>query len=267
MLEFILIVLVLAALSPSLVPWFASRQKVSFLALVPACLFLYALTYLPAIAEGQTFSQHIQWMPSLGLSLSFYLDGLSLLFVLLITGIGSFIVWYASDYLRNHNDLGRFFLWLFAFMASMLGLVMADNLILLFVFWELTSITSYMLIGFNHESEKSRKLALQGLFVTVGGGLLLMTGFIILGNIAGTLQISEIIQQPIKDQGVLVNLMLVLILMGAFTKSAQFPFHFWLPNAMAAPTPVSAFLHSATMVKAGVFLMARLHPTLSEHEL
>jgi multicomponent Na+:H+ antiporter subunit A len=268
MFVFILIIVLLAACSPILVPWLASRQKVGLLALVPACLFVYALTtYLPAVADGQTFLKTTQWMPSLGLTLSFYIDGLSLLFVLLITGIGTFIVWYASDYMRNYPDLGRFFLWLFAFMAAMLGLVTADNLLLLFVFWELTSITSYMLIGFNHESEKARKLALQGLFVTVGGGLLLMTGVILLGSIAGTLQISEIVQQPLAAQGSLVNVMLILILMGAFTKSAQFPFHFWLPNAMAAPTPVSAFLHSATMVKAGIFLMARLHPALGEQIL
>jgi multicomponent Na+:H+ antiporter subunit A len=267
MLVFVLIVVLVAALSPHLVPWLATRNKVGLLALVPACLFISALSYLPAVSGGQTFLQVMPWMPSLGLNLSFYIDGLSLLFVLLITGIGSFIVWYASDYMRNHPDLGRFFLWLFAFMAAMLGLVTADNLLLLFVFWELTSITSYMLIGFNHESEKARKLALQGLFVTVGGGLLLMTGVILLGSMAGTLQISEIIQQPLEAQGTLVNVMLVLILMGAFTKSAQFPFHFWLPNAMAAPTPVSAFLHSATMVKAGIFLMARLHPALGEQWL
>lgn len=267
MIAFVFIILAVAAVSPTLVPWLAMRNKVSWLALVPAGLFVYALTYLPAVTQGQTFLEVLPWMPSLGLSLSFYIDGLSLLFVLLITGIGSFIVLYASDYLRGHSDLGRFYLWLFAFMAAMLGLVTADNLLLLFVFWELTSITSYMLIGFNHESEKARKLALQGLFVTVGGGLLLMTGIILLGSMAGTLQLSDIIQQPLAAQGPLVNVMLVLILMGAFTKSAQFPFHFWLPNAMAAPTPVSAFLHSATMVKAGIFLMARLHPALSDHAL
>ena len=267
MLVFVLIILLLAAVSPILVPKLALRQKVGWLALVPACLFAYASTYLPAVSEGQTFLQVTPWMPSLGLSLSFYIDGLSLLFVLLITGIGSFIVLYASEYMHNHPDLGRFFLWLFAFMAAMLGLVTADNLLLLFVFWELTSITSYMLIGFNHESQKVRKLALQGLFVTVGGGLLLMTGVIMLASITGTLQISEIIQQPLEAQGTLINVMLVLILMGAFTKSAQFPFHFWLPNAMAAPTPVSAFLHSATMVKAGIFLMARLHPAFAEQSL
>jgi multicomponent Na+:H+ antiporter subunit A len=267
MLVFVLIIVLLAALSPILVPKLASRQRVGWLALVPASLFAYALSYLPAVSAGQTFLQVTPWMPSLGLSLSFYIDGLSLLFVLLITGIGSFIVLYASDYMPKDRNIGRFFLWLFAFMAAMLGLVTADNLLLLFVFWELTSITSYMLIGFNHESEKARKLALQGLFVTVGGGLLLMTGVILLGNMAGTLQISEIIQQPLEAQGTLVNVMLILILMGAFTKSAQFPFHFWLPNAMAAPTPVSAFLHSATMVKAGIFLMARLHPALGEQWL
>jgi len=267
MLIFVLVVVLTAGVCPFLVPWLAPRQKVGLLAIVPAGLFVYALSYLPAVSKGQVFLQVTQWMPSLNLSLSFYIDGLSLLFILLITGIGTFIVLFASEYMKGHKDLGRFFLWLFAFMAAMLGLVSSDNLLMLFVFWELTSITSYMLIGFNHESKKSRILALQGLFVTVGGGLLLMAGIILLGNLSGTMQISEIINQPLEDGGTLVNLMLVLILIGAFTKSAQFPFHFWLPNAMAAPTPVSAFLHSATMVKAGVFLMARLHPALSDQEL
>ncbi|MFT6389239.1 MAG: multicomponent Na+:H+ antiporter subunit A [Cellvibrionaceae bacterium] len=158
MLVFVLIVVLASALSPFLVPWLASRQKVGLLALVPASLFAYALSYLPAVSEGQTFTQVAQWMPSLGLTLSFYIDGLSLLFVLLITGIGSFIVWFASDYMRGHCDLGRIFLWFFAFMAAMLGLVTSDNLLLLFVFWELTSITSYMLIGFNPRVRKNSKV-------------------------------------------------------------------------------------------------------------
>ena len=262
-------VLVLIAAAACLAPYWVRDGRVprAWLALVPALCFFYTMRWWPEVATGQHVLQTLEWMPSLGLSLTFYLDGLSLLFVALITGIGTFIVLYASDYLKNHRDEGRFFLWLLLFMAAMLGLVTADNLIALFVFWELTSFTSYMLIGFQHESEKSRKLAQQGLFVTVGGGLLLMTGFIILGSVTGTYQLSEIVQHSITEHSALVDLMLVCILVGAFTKSAQFPFHFWLPNAMAAPTPVSAFLHSATMVKAGVFIMARLHPSFAEQAL
>ncbi len=260
---FVLLVITLTACSA---PFIVHRNFCPTWAfsVVPAACFGFALTWWPSVSKGSALIQSLEWMPSIGLSLSFFIDGLSLLFILLITGIGTFVVLYASSYLKNHKDKGRFFFWLFSFMAAMLGVVASNNLLALFIFWELTSITSYMLIGFNHESEKSRKLALQGLFVTVGGGLLLMTGIIILGNLTGTYQLSEIVTQKIVENSFLVELMLVCILIGAFTKSAQFPFHFWLPNAMAAPTPVSAFLHSATMVKAGVFLMARLHPTLSE---
>ena len=155
-----------------------------------------------------------------------------------------------------------------SFMASMLGLVLSDNLITFFVFWELTSITSYMLIGFNHEDAEARKCALQGLFVTAGGGLVLMAGLILLIFITGSYSFSEILASDlaIHDHGY-YTAAAVCILIGAFTKSAQVPFHFWLPNAMAAPTPVSAYLHSATMVKAGIFLMARLHPAIAGSEL
>tara|TARA_R110002072_G_scaffold84214_1_gene190855 strand:- start:3859 stop:6162 length:2304 start_codon:yes stop_codon:yes gene_type:complete len=246
------------------------RLPRSVLALFPAAAFFYCLQWWPEVSGGNVVLQSWSWMPSIGLSLSFFIDGLSLLFLLLITGIGSFIVLYASSYMKGHKDEGRFFFWLLMFMAAMLGLVASDNLVALFVFWELTSFTSYMLIGFNHESEKARKMALQGLFVTVGGGLALMTGFIMLGSLTGSYQLSEIVQQPLSastEASAFVNTMLVLILLGAFTKSAQFPFHFWLPNAMVAPTPVSAFLHSATMVKAGVFIMARLHPSLADQLL
>ena len=267
-------ILIAIAVTAWLAPIWTVRWQLprSWLALVPAACFLYCLSWWPQVAAGSPVLLIFQWMPSIGLSLSFYIDGLSLLFLLLITGIGTFIVLYASSYLKGHKDEGRFFFWLLLFMMAMLGLVSSDNILALFVFWELTSITSYMLIGFHHESEKSRKLALQGLFITVGGGLLLMTGFIMLGSLAGTYQLSEIVQLSLTDLSTsasssFITAMLVFILMGAFTKSAQFPFHFWLPNAMAAPTPVSAFLHSATMVKAGVFLMARLHPTMAEHAL
>lgn len=261
-----ILVLTAIAITACIAPYWTNNLRLprSYLALVPALCFFYALAWWPSVSSGEVVLQHWSWMPFIGLSLSFFIDGLSLLFILLITGIGTFIVLYASSYLKGHKDEGRFFFWLLLFMAAMLGLVASDNLLALFVFWELTSFTSYMLIGFNHENEKSRKLALQGLFVTVGGGLLLMTGFIMLGSLTGTYELSQIVKMSISEQSAFVNLMLVFILIGAFTKSAQFPFHFWLPNAMAAPTPVSAFLHSATMVKAGVFIMARLHPTLAE---
>lgn len=256
-------------LTALLAPTWTHRLRLprAWLALVPAVCFAFALTWWPAIAGGASVQQSLAWMPSIGLHLSFFIDGLSLLFLLLISGIGTFIVLYASDYLRNDNNEGRFFLWLFLFMAAMIGLVSADNLLALFVFWELTSITSYMLIGFHHESATSRKLALQGLFITVGGGLMLMTGFIMLASLTGSYELSVITTQQVLGSGPFINTMLVFILLGAFTKSAQFPFHFWLPNAMAAPTPVSAFLHSATMVKAGIFLMARLHPVMVEQLL
>lgn len=265
MIEVLLAILICACVSPTWIHrW---KLPIAWLASVPAVCFFYALSWAANVNNGQAVVDTFEWMPSINLSLSFFVDGLSLLFLLLISGIGTFIVLYASNYLKGHKDEGRFFFWLFLFMASMLGLVSSDNLITLFVFWELTSITSYMLIGFSHESEKSRKLALQGLFVTVGGGLLLLTGFIMLAMHTGSYELSEITQISIQDTSLFINTMLIFILLGAFTKSAQFPFHFWLPNAMAAPTPVSAFLHSATMVKAGVFLMARLHPSFSDHTL
>ncbi|MGC1482083.1 MAG: putative monovalent cation/H+ antiporter subunit A [Chthoniobacterales bacterium] len=239
------------------------------LALVPLGAFAYFTTLVPAVMEGNAHRLVIPWVPSLDLALSFYVDGLSLLFLLIVSLIGTFVVWYATGYLHGDPDLGRFFLYLLSFMAAMLGLVAADNLILLVVFWELTSITSYLLIGYYASKSESRAAALQALLVTGLGGLALMAGLILLGRIAGTFEISEILAlgpAPIIESP-LFPATLILILLGAFTKSAQFPFHFWLPNAMAAPAPVSSFLHSATMVKAGVFLLARLHPVLDDHAL
>lgn len=243
------------------------RHSGWILALWPTTLLLYFLSFLPDINSG-TVLFFYDWIPSLQIRLSFRIDGLSLLFALLISGIGSFIVAYAGRYLEGHRDLGRFYVILLAFMSSMLGVVLADNLIALFVFWELTSITSYLLIGFNHEDASARRSALQGLFVTVGGGLALMTGLILLGQAGGSYALTELLDNgDAIRQHALYTPMLLLIVLGAFTKSAQFPFHFWLPNAMAAPTPVSAYLHSATMVKAGVYLLARLQPALGGTEL
>ncbi|AXY03675.1 hypothetical protein D1115_22565 (plasmid) [Vibrio alfacsensis] len=208
------------------------------------------------------------WIPSLDVNLSFKLDGLSLLFACLISGIGALIQIYALAYLEGHSSRFSFHLYLTLFMLAMLGVVTSDNILLLFVFWELTTITSYLLIGFNHEKDKSRKNALQSLIVTGAGGLALLAGLILLGEMAGSYEISTIVaQSTLIAQHEWFLPSLILILLGAFTKSAQFPFHFWLPNAMAAPTPVSAYLHSATMVKAGVYLLARVSPIYSQRAL
>jgi multicomponent Na+:H+ antiporter subunit A len=232
--------------------------------ILSAAIFAAFLGAVPQIAAGETLRFAVAWVPSLDVSLSFLLDGLSLTFGLLISGIGTLVFLYSNSYLAGHPQFARFVLFLFGFMLSMLGLVLADNLIGLFVFWELTTITSYLLIGFGHETEKGRRSALQALFVTGAGGLAMLAGFILLGRAAGSFELSQILSDPeaLKAHGHYTAI-LVLILLGAFTKSAQVPFHFWLPNAMAAPTPVSAFLHSATMVKGGVYLLARLHPGLS----
>ena len=244
----------------------APRTAASFCTGLPLALFLYFLSLTGSAGNGgiaSTFS----WVPSLGVDVSFRLDGLSLLFSLVITGIGSLVVFYSSAYLKAHHQLGRMYALILAFMASMLGLVLADNLVVLYVFWELTSITSYLLIGFNHKEDKSRQAALEALLVTGAGGLALLAGILILGFIGGSLEITQLMQQ--KEallQHPLYFPALLLVLAGAFTKSAQFPFHFWLPSAMAAPTPVSTYLHSAAMVKAGVYLLARLAPVLGGSE-
>lgn len=229
-----------------------------------AALFAGFATMVPAVAAGEVLRWQAEWVPSLGIGLGFLVDGLSLTFALLISGIGALVLLYSDTYLAGHPQYARFALFLTAFMVSMLGLVLADDLILLFVFWELTTLTSYLLIGFSHEAEYARRNALQALLVTAAGGLAFLAGLILLGFAAGTSQISAILTQGEALRAHALYLpILILLLAGAFTKSAQVPFHFWLPNAMAAPTPVSAFLHSATMVKAGVYLLARLHPALS----
>ena len=238
------------------------------LALLPAGLFAYFLSWLPGvIADGATTISY-PWIPGLDINLAFLVDGLSLLFALLISGIGTFIIIYAGGYLHGDPYLPRFFAIMFAFMAAMLGLVLSDNLLSLFVFWELTSITSYLLIGYYHEDKEARWCALQGLIVTVGGGLALLAGLLMLAMAAGgEYTLSGILASDGLAEHPLYTGMVLAILAGTFTKSAQVPFHFWLPNAMAAPTPVSAFLHSATMVKAGVYLMARLNPSLGGTDL
>ena len=231
--------------------------------IVTGALFVLFAGYVPEIAAGGTVRPIWDWIPSLNIALSFHIDGLSLMFALLITGIGSLVMLYSARYLAGHPQFARFSLYLFSFMLSMLGLVLADNVLALFVFWELTTFTSYLLIGFSHADPKSRRNALQALLVTAAGGLALLAGFILLGFATGTYELSEINAAGTLSDNPLYTPILILVLLGAFTKSAQVPFHFWLPNAMAAPTPVSAYLHSATMVKGGVYLLARMHPSLS----
>lgn len=248
------------------VPWLQRiEDKVLgwIVALLPLGLTVYFSQYVMPIAAGEVFVVSYAWVPPLDIHLSFYLDGLSLLFALLISGIGMLIVLYAGEYLADHHYLGRFYTFILLFMASMLGLVLANNLITLFVFWELTSLSSYLLIGFDYEREAARGAALQAVLVTGVGGLALLAGLLLLGQIVGSLELSVLSHQgEIVRAHPLYLPILLLILVGAFTKSAQAPFHFWLPNAMEAPTPVSAYLHSSTMVKAGVYLLARFTPIL-----
>ena len=267
--------LTIAVLSPfmlALVTPFLHRikggKKGWILALLPLGLMLYFAAYFPQVSAGNSLIVAYPWIPSLKISLSFYLDGLSLLFGILISGIGALVLIYSGVYLQEEPNQGRFYVYILAFMGSMLGLVLADNLITLFVFWELTSLSSYFLIGFNHENDNARWAALQALLVTGIGGLALLAGFIIIGNIGGSYELSSLMIQSedIRSHPLYVTI-LFLILAGAFTKSAQTPFHFWLPNAMAAPTPVSTYLHSATMVKAGIYLLARLSPMLGNTEI
>lgn len=230
---------------------------------IPIAAFTYFLLGFDGSTQASTIWEH-QLLP---IKASFQIDGLSRLFALLITGIGSLIFIYANGYMKGAKHVQRLQSFLMLFMLAMLGVVLSDDLIMLFVFWELTSISSFFLIGFKNEDEASRKSALQAITITGMGGLIMLGGFIILGEIAGTYAISEM-HNPETITTITGHAwfapMLILILAGAFTKSAQFPFHFWLPGAMKAPTPVSAYLHSATMVKSGVYLLARFSPVLGD---
>ncbi|MFV8225553.1 putative monovalent cation/H+ antiporter subunit A [Christiangramia aquimixticola] len=240
------------------------KGKLAILAsLVPLSLFLYFFQFISPVSQGDVIVRSYEWVPSFGVDLGFKLDGLSLLFSLMITGIGFLVFAYTSSYLKGHHYLDRFYGYLGAFMGAMLGLVLSDNMITLFVFWELTSISSFFLIGFNNNNPASRKSALTALGITGIGGLFLLAGALLLNNISGTYSISEMLTMRDLIVGDEFYYIAVLLLFGAaFTKSAQFPFHFWLPGAMKAPTPVSTYLHSATMVKAGIYLLMRFTPIL-----
>jgi len=238
----------------------------SVFAAIPMLAFAIVLSKLSLFELPLSVSW--SWVPALGIDLSFRVDGLSSLMLVMITGVGSAVFVYAGGYLAEHPGQRRLYLLLTLFMFAMIGTVTADNLIVLFLFWEATSVLSFLLVGFDHERAGSRKSAQQALIITGAGGLALLAGFILLGQAAGTYTVSEIVMLlPTMAATPVLTAALVLMLVGAFTKSAQFPFHFWLPNAMAAPTPVSAYLHSATMVKLGVYLLARLDPGFGDWPL
>ncbi|WP_223424037.1 monovalent cation/H+ antiporter subunit A [Alcanivorax limicola] len=223
---------------------------------------------MPAVLAGQVLQCELPWLGQLGLALALRVDGLSWLFALLILGIGVLVILYAHYYLDKRDSGGRFFALLLLFMGAMLGVVLSDNLLLLVLFWELTSISSFLLIGYWYQDSGARKGARMALAVTGAGGLALLAGMLLLGHIVGSYALGDVLAAGDQIRAhALYPLVLVLVLLGAFTKSAQFPFHFWLPHAMSAPTPVSAYLHSATMVKAGVFLLARFHPALAGTEM
>lgn len=257
-------IFVLAALAPLLVR-FLKDLAPWVMALLPLGLAVY---FASLFGRNNAFPiiETVEWVPTLGINLPFYVDGLALMMAILVTGIGSLIVVYAGGYLHDDPRLGEFYSYLFLFMGAMLGVVLSGNIMGLFIFWELTSISSFLLIGYKHEYESSKRSALQALLITGGGGLALLAGLVLLGVTLGGFDFGTILLPYGADTPIApgtLRTITLLVLAGAFTKSAQVPFHFWLPDAMAAPTPVSAYLHSATMVKAGIYLLARLSPTLA----
>ncbi|WP_312087188.1 monovalent cation/H+ antiporter subunit A [Acinetobacter variabilis] len=259
-----IIILLPLVLGTTLVSWLKQFSRgVTALGAIAVSLssFLLLLSQAPAVFNGTVITQTWSWLPQLGIDFSFRLDALGMLFALLISGIGTLIYIYAYYYLSPKNSLSKLYFLLMLFMAAMLGISLSNNLLILLIFWELTSISSFLLVGYWSNYEAAQRGSRMALTITGMGGLSMLGGFILLGQITGTYQIDQILMmgEQIQAHALFVPTLL-LILLGAFTKSAQFPFHFWLPNAMAAPTPVSAYLHSATMVKAGLFLVARLLP-------
>ena len=235
-------------------------------AVLSALLFVAFANQYPVIARGDVLTVAWDWLPTLGVELAFRLDGLSLLFALLITGIGAVILSYAADYFKTDPRRDRLQILLGLFALSMLGLVLSDDAISLFLFWEGTTLTSFLLVGFDHHRDVARRNAVQALIITGLGGLALLIGLITMHQITGSWRMSDWNAAGFTDHAA-YPMILLAVLIGCFTKSAQFPFHYWLPNAMAAPTPVSAYLHSATMVKAGIYLLLRLNPALGGTEL
>ena len=261
-------ILLIGAIVPVLTERFGRRINTLATMLAPAIALAYVISLLPAVLAGEVIVEYLEWIPSAGLTLSMHLDGLALMFALLILGIGLLIILYARYYLSEKEAVGRFFSYLILFMTAMLSIVLANNVLQLWMAWEVTSISSFLLISFWSGKSESRKGARMALTVTGAGGLALLAGLLIIANIVGSYELSTILASgDLIREHALYPVALILVLLGAFTKSAQFPFHFWLPHAMAAPTPVSAYLHSATMVKAGIFLLARLYPVLAGTEM
>jgi len=243
------------------------KEKSGWFGLVfPVVSTVCILTVAFQVQEaGGSVVYEVPWIPSLDVNLSFLVDGLSIFFGLVVSGMGILIFFYGQQYLDSHyREHGRFYAYLSLFMGAMLGTVFANNLMLLFVFWELTGIASFLLIGFLYEKDESRRGARMALLITAGTGLCMLVGVVLTGLETGTFALNELLSEPIPESAGWATPAVLLLMLGAFGKSAQFPFHFWLPNAMAAPTPVSAYLHSATMVKLGVFLAARLFPAFHE---
>ncbi|MCU4676783.1 monovalent cation/H+ antiporter subunit A [Catenovulum sp. 2E275] len=258
----------LGSLISSLTAKLSRNQTAAITLLAPIAALAICLYHAPAVFNGDILYSQFNWLEQLNLSISFRLDGLAFLFALLILGIGSLIIFYARYYLSDKDSLSKLYAYLMLFMTAMLGIVLSNNVIQLWFCWELTSISSFLLISYWNDKAEARKGALMALTVTGAGGLALLAGLMLIGNIVGSYQLDDILASgELIKQSQWYEVTLVLILLGAFTKSAQFPFHFWLPHAMAAPTPVSAYLHSATMVKAGIFLMARFYPALAGTEM
>lgn len=252
-------------LAAAIIPFIHNRTKSLNLGwlviLIPISLFVVFAMQIPAISSGQAILATLDWIPSLGINFTVYLDGLSLILALLITGMGSLVILYSIYYLSPTDSLPHFYAYLLLFMGAMLGVVLSDNLLVLYVFWELTSISSFLLIAFWYHRKNSRYGAQKSLLITVFGGFGMLAGFLMLHTMSGTFSVRELIASAGQyTDHALFYPALFLVLLGAFTKSAQFPFHIWLPDAMEAPTPVSAYLHSATMVKAGIYLVARFTP-------
>ena len=259
----------IAALIIPLVHKKVSRSYIGWVVfIVPAALFVYLASFIPSMAEGNTIVHTWNWIPSIGINFTSYLDGLSMIFGLLITGVGALVVIYSIYYLDHDEMLYHFYVYLLIFMGGMLGVVFSDNIMVLYLFWEMTSISSFLLIAFWYHRKQSRYGAQKSFLITVGGGFAMLAGFIMLYVMTGTFSIREIIASvdDISAHALFIPAM-ALVLLGAFTKSAQFPFHIWLPDAMEAPTPVSAYLHSATMVKAGIYLVARFTPVFGGGEI
>jgi multicomponent Na+:H+ antiporter subunit A len=229
---------------------------------IPVLLFMYLAKYVTFVAMDSPFIHSVPWIPSLGINYATYVDGLALIFGLIVTGIGALVILYSIYYLSKEREaLGNFYVYLLLFMGAMLGVIFSDNIIVLYMFWELTSISSFLLIAYWYQRKSSRYGAQKALLITIFGGFAMLAGLLMLANITDTFSIREMILRADKTTAHPLFLQsMVLLLLGAFTKSAQFPFHIWLPDAMEAPTPISAYLHSATMVKAGIYLIARFTP-------